>query len=58
METRGMAEEIWWRDVASHPGFTLITAVSLLQGPCGPALRGKRWRGHGGGREEGRRGRE
>lgn len=45
-------EEIWRRDVASHPGFILITAVSLLQGPGGPALRRRDVRG---GKEEGRR---
>lgn len=43
--------EIWRRDVASHPGFILITAVSLLQGPGGPALRRRDVRAA----EEGRR---
>lgn len=41
MEKRGIAEEMWWRDVASHPGFILIAAVSLLQGPAGPAYWGR-----------------
>ena len=36
-ETGGRGE----RDVASHPVFILIPAVSLLQGPGGPALRGR-----------------
>lgn len=55
-EAGGKGEEMWRRDVASHPGFILIPAVSLLQGPGGPALRG---RDEGataeGGREGGRR---
>lgn len=34
-------EETWRRDVASHPWFILIPAVSLLRGPGGPALWGR-----------------
>lgn len=40
-DTGETVEEIWRRDVTSHPGFILIAAVCLLQGPGGPALRGR-----------------
>ncbi len=50
-ETRGKGEETWRKDVASHPGFILIPAVSLLPGPRWSSTTGERRWGHSRGRE-------